>query len=140
MNKSDSAGVAVVVAATAVAWAGFFIHNIADLPGQTIVSAESLFPTLIWIAALTLWLVPRTRAAGAWMLSVWAAVNLVGGALSVLPLPVLPFTPEQTATHYAYHALYAATQIPLLIATIRWLRQRARARTLRTSDHGRAAS
>lgn len=126
MNRRDGAGVTVVVAATVIAWAGFFVHNIADLPGQTILSTESLLPTLIWLTALTLWLLPRTRAAGAWMLCLWAAINLVGGALSVLPLPVLPFTPSQTPAHYAFHALYAATQIPLLFVTIRWLRKRSR--------------
>jgi len=35
--------------------------------------------------------------------------------LSVLPLPVLPFTPEQSLRHYSFHVLYAATQVPLLV-------------------------
>ncbi|WP_154795823.1 hypothetical protein [Occultella kanbiaonis] len=54
-----------VTAATVLAWTGFFVHNVADLPGQTILSPESLAPTLIWLAALALWLLPRTRAVGA---------------------------------------------------------------------------
>ena len=48
----------------------------ADLPGQTILSPESLFPTLIWVGALVLFLVPATRVAGAWTLLVWAGINL----------------------------------------------------------------
>jgi hypothetical protein len=35
-----------VVAATALAWLGFFIHNIADLPGQSLFSPETGLPTL----------------------------------------------------------------------------------------------
>ena len=103
-----------IAAATAVGWAGFFIHNVADLPGQTILSPESLLPTLIWMAALVLWLVPATRTVGAWALIAWAVLNLIGGALSVLPLSFLPFVPEQTVEHYAYHALYAVSQLPLI--------------------------
>ena len=77
-----------VAAATAVGWAGFFIHNVADLPGQTILSPESLLPTLIWMAALVLWLVPATRTAGAWALIAWAVLNLIGGALERAPTVV----------------------------------------------------
>jgi hypothetical protein len=44
----------------------------------------------------------------------WALLNLMGGALSVMPLSALPFGPEHTLRHYSFHLLYAATQIPLL--------------------------
>jgi hypothetical protein len=107
-----------VAAATVLGWAGFFVHNVADLPGRTITSAESSLPTIVWLVGLAVWVVaPSTRTAGAWMLLVWAVINLVGGALSVLPLPILPFEPEQTVEHYAFHGLYAATQIPLIVMT-----------------------
>jgi len=129
VTRRDAAWVIVVVAATAVAWCGFLVHNLAELPGQTILSPESLFPTLVWIAALVLWLVPATRTAGAWILLAWAVINLVGGAISVLPLPFLPYEPEQTLEHYAFHGLYAATQLPLIGVTAVWLSRRARARS-----------
>ena len=126
MTRRDAVWVVAIVAATVVAWTGFFVHNVADLPGQTILSPESLFPTLVWIAVLVLWLVPATRTAGAWILLAWAVINLVGGGLSVLPLPFLPFEPEQSVEHYAVHGLYAATQLPLIGATAVWLGRRAR--------------
>ena len=44
-------------------------------------------------------------------------LHQVGGTLSVLPLPVLPFEPEQTLRHYSFHLLYAATQVPLLVVS-----------------------
>ena len=129
MTRHDATRVAVVAAATALAWTGFLVHNLADLPGQTILSPESLFPTFVWTVALTLWIVPATRTAGAWMLLAWAVVNLVGGAISVLPLPVLPLAPEQTLAHYAFHGLYAATQLPLIVVSAAWLSRRARDRS-----------
>lgn len=100
------------------------MHNIADLPGQTLADPESLLPTLVWVLAAVLWLLPRTRRAGAWSLLVWSAVNLIGGALSVLPLPFLPFEPEQTVRHYAFHVGYVLSQLPLIAATWTWLRSR----------------
>lgn len=127
MTPRDAVWVVVVVAATAIAWSGYFVHNVAELPGQTILSAESLFPTLVWIAALILWLVPATRTLGTWILLSWAVINLVVGAISVLPLPFLPFAPEQTVEHYAFHGFYAATQLPLIGVTAVWLGRRARA-------------
>ncbi len=111
-----------VIGATVLAWAGFVVHNTADLPGQTIVSPESLLPTMLTFTLLTLWLMPATRRTGAWLLLAWTALNLVGGLLSVLPLPILPFTPAQTPTHYAFHGLYAVAQIPLVCVCIWWLR------------------
>ena len=129
VTRRDPAWEVAVVAATTVAWGGFFVHNVAELPGQTILSPESLFPTLVWIGALVLWLIPATRTAGAWILLAWAVINLVGGAISVLPLPFLPYEPEQTIEHYAFHGLYAATQLPLIGVTAVWLNRRARARS-----------
>lgn len=140
MSRRDAAWVAGVVAVTAFAWAGFFVHNVADLPGQTLASPDSLLPTLVWVVALALWLFPATRTAGAWVLLIWAAVNLVGGAISVLPLPFLPFEPEQTATHYAFHGLYAATQLPLIGATAVWLGRVARTAPLEVSTSSHESS
>lgn len=117
---------ALVVVTAVVAWLGFFVHNIADLPGQTLLSPESLYPTLITVALVGLWLVPTTRTVGAWLLLAWAILNLVGGALTVLPLPILPFTPDQSFEHYAFHILYATTQLPLIAVCIAWLRRRRR--------------
>lgn len=113
-----------VAAAGALAWAGFFVHNMADLPGQTLASPESLFPTVIWLMLLALWLIPATRRGGAWAQLVWSTINLVGGALSVLPLPFLPFEPEQTVRHYLFHGVYALSQLPLIGLTWAWLRRR----------------
>jgi hypothetical protein len=44
------------------------------------------------------------------------ALNLlVGAILTVLPLPILPFIPEQTAGHYLAHFIYLVTQVPAVV-------------------------
>ncbi len=120
--RTDRRGGGPIVAASAISAAGLVTHNIADLPGQTPLSPESLYPTLVTLALVLAWFTPARRAA-TWALLAWGVLNLVGGAvLSVLPLPILPFDPEQSVRHYAFHLLYAASQVPLIVVAIRWLR------------------
>ena len=107
-----------VYAAAAISWLGFLVHNVADLPGQTLLSPETLGPTVVTAVLVVAYAVGWRRVAVVGLL-VWATVNLMGGALSVLPLPVLPFEPEQTLRHYSFHVLYAVTQIPLLVVSSR---------------------
>ena len=140
MTRRDSAWNGVVVAATAVAWSGFFVHNVAEFGDQTVLTPDTFLPTSVWIAASVLWLVPATRTAGAWILLAWAVINLTGGAISVLPVSFLPFEPEQTIEHYAFHGLYAATQLPLIGVTAVWLSRSARHRSGLPQDAERGLS
>jgi hypothetical protein len=39
--------VGLVATGTALSWLGFYIHNVADLPGQTLLSPETGLPTLV---------------------------------------------------------------------------------------------
>ena len=105
-----------MVAAAVIAWLGFLVHNVADLPGQTLLSPETLWPTMVTAALLAVHATGAVGLAGLGMFG-WALLNLVGGTSSVLPLAVLPFEPEQTLRHYSFHLLYAATQIPLLVVS-----------------------
>ncbi|MBP3035877.1 hypothetical protein J2M53_06360 [Arthrobacter sp. zg-ZUI100] len=113
-------------------WAGLFIHNVADLPGQTLLSPESFLPLLLTAALVALWLT-AWRPVAAWGLLVLGILNLIGAVLTVLPLPALPFDPAQTPFHYGFHVLYGATQLPVVIAAAVWLRRRSR-----TDDNGNA--
>jgi hypothetical protein len=116
----ESRWIALVLGTTVVAWSGFILHNVADLPGQTLVSPESLYPTIVTVALLVLWLVPATRTAATWALLAWSVLHLVGGGiLSVLPIGLFPFDPEQSVRHYAFHGVYAATQVPAGLAVHR---------------------
>ncbi|GAA4381549.1 hypothetical protein GCM10023152_30790 [Agromyces bauzanensis] len=115
-----------VVVSAAVAWLGLFVHNLADLPGQDLLSVETLVPTLVTAVLVAHWFVRPIRRAVTWGLLVWAWLSLIGGVISVLPLDILPYEPAQTPVHYGFHALYAATQVPLIVVTSLWLRDTRR--------------
>ena len=40
----------------------------------------------------------------------------------MLPLPILPFVPEQSVTHYGAHVVYTLGQVPLVVLAYRALR------------------
>ena len=71
-------GVAVVVSAF-IASVGLFVHNVADLPGQTILSFESSIPILITAVLVVAWFT-RARRGVTWVLLGWGLLHLVGGA------------------------------------------------------------
>ncbi len=77
------------------------------------------------VAALAIWWFRTHSTAALVGLAIYAAVNLVGGLLSVFRFGWLPFLPEQTASHYGVHVIYAVCQLPLLaITTTQIIRRR----------------
>lgn len=115
----------MLLGAATLSWAGFVAHNLADLPGQTLLSPETLYPTIVTAALAGGWLLTGWRSIG-WTLLAWALLHLVGGALiSILPLPILPFDPEQSVRHYAFHVVYGVTQLPLVALLHQRLRRSA---------------
>lgn len=114
-------GSAWVAASTALAWLGFYIHNIVDLPGQSFLSPETGLPTLVYLVLfIAWWRFPSGRGI-LWLFFGWALLNLIGGGLSVFPFPFLPFYPEQSVRHYFFHVVYGAAQLPLIALTWFWL-------------------
>lgn len=107
-----------VVAAAVISWLGLLVHNVADLPDQTLLSPETLWPSVVTAALLTVYATGAVRLVGVGLFG-WGLLNLLGGTFSVLPLEALPFEPEQTLRHYSFHLLYAATQVPLLVVSFR---------------------
>jgi hypothetical protein len=118
--------------AVALAWLGMYIHNVADLPNLTLRSPENSLPGLVWLLLFGLWWAMPGRSWPVMLLLAWGLLNLVGGFASVLPLPVLPYKPEQSLRHYMFHVLYALTQLPLLGIVRPELRQK------RSRDDGAA--
>ena len=49
-----------VLTAALISWSGFFLHNYADLPGQTILSPETLYPTLVYLVLIAAWFLNRS--------------------------------------------------------------------------------
>lgn len=114
--KPDHSETSWIYVTAAVSWLGFLVHNVADLPDQSLSSPETLWPSLTTGALLAIYRFGATRPATL-ALFAWATLNLLGAALTVLPLALLPFDPEQTPRHYSFHVLYFASQVPLLTAT-----------------------
>ena len=110
-----------VVAAIALSSLGLVTHNLAELTGQARLGPATLVPTAVYLLLAAGWLSPGRRVA-AWLLLGWGWLHAVGGGLlSVLPLPLWPYQPEQSLRHYAIHALYALLQAPLLVTVTRYL-------------------
>jgi len=96
-------------------------HNQLELP-LTLLAVENMGPLVFDIALfVACWWRPRSKVVWSAILA-WALLNMVvGGLVTVLPLPVLPFVPEQTVGHYAVHAVYTIGQLPLVLIAARAL-------------------
>ena len=110
----NGAGAVRLAFAVGLAALGLVVHNLLSLPLSPLAS-ETVGPVLIY-AALLIWSVKlRLAAPSRLSLLAWTLLNLaVGGILTVLPLPFLPFVPEQSPSHYLAHAIYSLAQVPLL--------------------------
>jgi hypothetical protein len=114
----------MIAVAVFVSWVGFAVHNFADLPDTSFLDPNTLGPTLVWLLLSVIWLARPSRLSAGLLLG-WTALNLVGGGiLSVLPLPMLPFTPSQTLYHYAFHGIYTITQVPAVLLLVREIAHR----------------
>ena len=118
----NGAGAVRLALAVGVAALGLVAHNLMSLPLSPL-APETVGPVLVY-AALFIWFVKSRLAAPSRLsLLAWTLLSLaVGGILTVLPLPFLPFVPEQSPSHYLAHAIYSLAQLPLLwmvLATVR---------------------
>ncbi len=124
MSASEPTNSALVVLATLLSIAGAVFHNVMEF-GWAIVAGPETYASNGVLAVLVLaWLVFRRR----WLLvtaGVVGAVVLLGTILTVLPLPVLPFLPDQSAGHYLVHGVTAVLQVPLPLVAWRTYRSAA---------------
>ena len=104
--------------AAAVSWLGLWIHELHRVPAVLGLTPDGALPMLFVLVGLVGWWLPTRTFAATWALFIYATINLIGGALSTLPLGWLPFVPDQTEAHYAVHVVYAAFQLPLMTATL----------------------
>ncbi len=109
-------------AALTVSAGSMLAHNLYELPLSPIDPENSGPIAFAAILGLTYALRPDSKVVAAAALG-WGVLNLViGGIVTVLPLSILPFAPEQSVTHYAAHVVYAVGQIPLVVLGYRALR------------------
>ena len=111
--------VQLVAALTLVSWFGMIVHDRISFPDLSLLAPEVVLPTLVSVALFAAWWAWPGRLSFGFLLG-WTLLHFaVGGLLSVLPWPFLPFVPEQTLQHYIAHAVYAACQVPLLAVLLR---------------------
>ena len=107
----------IVAAGVVLAWLGLVIHNIKEFPLMAFTRPEYIFPSFAWLVLFLAWLLFSNHPSTVRLLLGWSAISLAGAIVTVLPLPFLPFRPEQSVGHYGVHVLYAATQLPVLWLT-----------------------
>lgn len=108
-----------VILVAAVAWLGLWVHELHRVPAMIGLTPDASLPLLVILVALLIWwLRAAHKRAPSLALLIYALVNAVGGFLSVLPLPILPFVPEQTLDHYLVHVIYSVFQAPLIVVAL----------------------
>ena len=107
---------AAVFATSALAAGGMLAHDVFEFGPAFLVDPQTLIPLGIF-AILAILAARETAGRAAWTaLFAWAVLNLVGGGiLSVLPLGLLPFQPEQSLAHYGAHVVYTLAEVPLVV-------------------------
>lgn len=119
MHPVSRIAMAVALALSALS---MLAHNLYELPLSPI-DLENSGPIAFAVLLGAAYAIrPGSKAVAAAVLG-WGVLNLVvGGIVSVLPLSILPFVPEQSVTHYAAHVVYALGQVPLVVLGYRALR------------------
>jgi len=120
MTNTDAAGAVsvsinpmLVVVAIGASIGGLLVHNLEEFGLSILLGPETWVPAAITLL-LGVALLKRPNT-GVYVAALgWAVVVIVIGGASVLPLPIWPFTPEQTLSHYTGHVVYALAQLPLL--------------------------
>ena len=125
-----------MAAALALSAGSMLAHNLYELPLSPIDLENAgpiAFAALLGLA-YAVW--PDSKVVAAAALG-WGVLNLaIGAIVSVLPLSILPFVPEESITHYGAHMAYALGQVPLLVVAYRALRSMPVVTATPETQHG----
>ncbi len=114
--------------AMASSWGSMLAHNLYELPLAPL-DLENSGPLVVAAGLLGTYCMASHARSVAMAILGWALLNLViGGIVTVLPLPVLPFEPEQSVGHYLAHVGYSLGQVPLTLLALSAIRQGSSAR------------
>ena len=102
---------------------GLVVHTVREFGYARLAAPETGTVPIVAVQVVLFivwWRVSPTRPLTALALVATGLLLLVGGAiLSILPLPFLPFVPEQTVSHYVSHVIFGITQIPLILVMLK---------------------
>jgi hypothetical protein len=107
-----------------LSWLGAYIHTTYELQ-LPIWRWEHSFPAVVGLVLfLAWWRQSRWRRTWVVILLGWTTVAhlVIGAILSVLPVPLWPFYPEQSLSHYLSHVIYGVAQLPLIWVLIQALK------------------
>jgi hypothetical protein len=114
-----------MAAAIACSALGMAVHTVTEFGYSGLWALDTGMLPVVGVQVLLFlawWRAPGARPVAARALVVTAVLQLVGGAIiSVLPLPILPFQPEQSVGHYLSHLFLGIAQLPLLVLPRRLL-------------------
>lgn len=120
MTGADTAGTGEhsvatghVLVAVGASIGGLLVHNLEEFPPSILLGPETWVPVAITVM-LGMALLGRPGTGVFVAAAGWAVIVIAVSGASVLPLPIWPFTPEQTVSHYMAHVVYALAQLPLL--------------------------
>lgn len=114
-----------MIVCTVISCVGLWVHEVYRVPQLLGFTPDGSVFMFVIAGALAYWWHRTHSAAAAAALFAYAAISLVGGALSALPLGWLPFKPDQTLSHYAVHVVYAVAQLPLMSVALNAMLRRA---------------
>jgi hypothetical protein len=83
---------------------------------MTLAAPDTAVPLVITLILAGLWAL-RPGPVLRWLTLAWLGLNLLGAVVTVLPLGMLPFDPEQSWDRS--HLVYALAQLPWLWLLIR---------------------
>jgi hypothetical protein len=114
---------ALIFSLVLLSWLGAYFHTWTEL-GLGLLRPENSLPALVGLGLFVgWWRSANSRRMWTWFLLAWTGGGhlIIGAVLSVLPLTVLPFTPDQSLAHYRSHLIYGLAQLPLIVLLVRSL-------------------
>jgi hypothetical protein len=125
-GRTDRQALVGLSLAAAVAWLGAWFHNLRESAGTNGLTADTAAELVVLVVLIALtWCIPHALWPRAILLGC-ALVWCVGGTMSVLPLPIWPWIPEQSVSHFATHILVVGAQSPLIVLTLVHVRRLSR--------------
>jgi hypothetical protein len=116
--------IGVTIAAVVVSLLGMAFHTVREFGWPALWNpASGMIPVLaVQVALVAAWLrADRPRGLTKALLGTGVIQVLGGAIISVLPLPILPYIPDQSLQHYISHVGYGIAQLPLIGVTLRAL-------------------